>query len=63
MRCWSEGLHMYIMVSSVQLDGKMTVLRCYVKLHDIIHAVKCTMICEMKDDTDKNNRWLWDSTV
>ena len=50
---------MYIMVSSVQLDGKMTqsVLRYYFKLHDI-HAVKCTMmiLCEMKDDTDKNNR-------
>ena len=45
---------MYIMVSSVQLDGKMTqsVLRYYFKLHDIIHAVKCTMIlCEMKDDS------------
>ena len=51
---------MYIMVSSVQLDGKMTqsVLRYYFKLHDIIYAVKCTIICETKDDTDKNNRWL-----
>ena len=34
-----------------------SVLRCYFKLYDIIRAVKCTMIlCEMKDDTDKNNR-------